>query len=483
MGFLAQHPGECFPTSTNAVRRELSSCHAIQTNEADDSENIGNDFLKALCIVPPTKDWDRLQRARHYAGDPAFHAWPPAVRLFHPFTATALEVAHVVEELNIEPFEMTFDTWVIVPYMEALQREWMNADAAPSVVDGIDTVDPVEAEQYQKVEELILSEERKGKEKHKARRKAAGSWTDHMENMEPFVDKNSPAERLKQQQRRYEECGGPCVLCLEPNPESKQQLIEMRQELADILDHRPYSSPSSLYSWRSIEDMDMGYRPLIPISSFGSLQSALDVARRLKGLWGEPLTIRAKEFHLISCQDDMLRDEWETSLVQPAATFNKEPWMCNAKVMLIGEEMRLDDSDDGEMIKKLVEEGQPGGLDITNDFTILDDEDEENGDIESWLNVDDDWDEGSRVVIGRTHFFTGEQRIYPGMPASSVIDGRDRSMGAGAGPVSGLARRRRSPFRQGAGGQWKEGEYGHRDSDYVPWSKKERRKKGGTSMT
>jgi len=177
----------------------------------------------------------------------------------------------------------------------------------------------------------------------------------------------------------------------------------------------------------------------------------------------------------------MGQDEWETNLPQPLASFDKEPWMCNAKIMLIGQEMQLDDSNDDEMIQKLIEEGEPGGLDITNDFTILDEEEEETGDIESWLNVDDDWDEGSQVIIGRTYFFTGEQRIYPGMPASSVIDGRDRSMGAGGGPTSGLARRRRSPFRQG--GHWEEGEYGRRDSDYLPWSKKEKGRKGGTSMT
>lgn len=472
-----------------------------------DSETIRNDFLKALCIVPPTKDWDRLQRARHYAGDPVFQEWPPAVRLFHPFSATALEVAQVVEDLNLEPFEITFDTWVIVPHMEALQVEWTNADATPSVVDATDTLDPLEDEHYRKVKELILSEERKGKEKHQARRKAVGLPTDYVE---PTVDKTSPAERLKEQKRRYEEFGGPCILCLEPNPESKQHLIELRQELADVLDHDTYSSPSSLYSWRSIDEMDMGYRPLIPISYFSSLQSALEVARRLKGLWGEPLTFEVNELHLISCQDNMEHDDWETTLKQPLGAFDKEPWMCNSKIMLIGREMQLDDSNDDEMVRRLVEEGEPGGLDITNDFTILDDEEEESGDIESWLNVDDDWDEGSQVIIGRTHFFTGEQRIYPGMPASSVIDGRDRSMGAGGGPTSGLARRRRSPFRQGGHCKFlfrscsgimiphdtpllsirnppnftgDEGEYGRRDSDYLPWSKKERRRKGGTSRT
>ena len=81
--------------------------------------------------------------------------------------------------------------------------------------------------------------------------------------------------------------------------------------------------------------------------------------------------------------------------------------------------------------------------------TGLDDEEEDVSDIEDWLNLDDDWDEGTQVIIGRTHFFTGEQRTYKGMPASSAIDSKDRSTGEAGGAVSGLARRRRTSSRQG----------------------------------
>jgi hypothetical protein len=44
--------------------------------------------------------------------------------------------------------------------------------------------------------------------------------------------------------------------------------------------------------------------------------------------------------------------------------------------------------------------------------------------LEQWLyGEDDDYDEGTVVVIGRTHFFTGEMRQYVGMPATSAFLG------------------------------------------------------------
>ena len=87
------------------------------------------------------------------------------------------------------------------------------------------------------------------------------------------------------------------------------------------------------------------------------------------------------------------------------------------------------------------------------------------------MNDDDEFDEGSQVVIGRTHFFTGDRRTYQGMPVSSVVDAKDRSMGD-QGSVSGLAR------RKGASAwTWDDGEYGRKESDYLPWSKRERAKK------
>jgi hypothetical protein len=44
--------------------------------------------------------------------------------------------------------------------------------------------------------------------------------------------------------------------------------------------------------------------------------------------------------------------------------------------------------------------------------------------LEQWLyGEDDEYDEGTVVVIGRTHFFTGEMRQYVGMPATSAFLG------------------------------------------------------------
>lgn len=404
-------------------------------------------FLRALCIAPPTKDWDRLQRARHYARDPAFHEWPPVVRLFHPFHGTAFDVAQAIEELDIEPFDICFDTWVIVPNMEALQTEWENVNAGPDVIDAADPINPYE-EEDRIVKELIASEEQKGREKYEARRKGNGAVREIEQY--PAEEKKSPAGMLEEQKRQYEESGGPCVLCLEPDEESKAKLIDLRQAIADMMDHDTYSSPSSLYSWNVVNDMDMGFRPLIPISSYDNLQGALDVARRLKGLWGDSLNISVNEFHLISCQDDSGEEELGSFVPQSITNWSKEPWMCNAKVMLVGEEMEQDESVSDEMMRQLMEDGQPGGMDISNDFTILDNEEESISDIEDWLNLDEDWDEGTQVVIGRTHFFTGEQRTYPGMPASSSMDAKDRSTGEGGGTISGLARRRRTASRQRA---------------------------------
>ena len=94
---------------------------------------------------------------------------------------------------------------------------------------------------------------------------------------------------------------------------------------------------------------------MIAISKFSSLKSALDVARRLKGLWGDPLTWTVKDMHVVSCHEDdnstILRDsnnrrQMSEALLpgrdfSPDSTmeWNKLPWGCNAKIMLMGEEM------------------------------------------------------------------------------------------------------------------------------------------------
>jgi hypothetical protein len=532
-------------SSSNSPRGSSSSSSSFTNNSTD--------FQTALAIVPPLPDWDKLQRARHFARDKLFHKFPPAIRLFHPFhkgSTTALDVAQVVEELDLEPFTITLDTWVIVPHLEAVEAAWVASESAPAVFEDDD--DSIEYEYYDsqreedaEIRRQIEVEERIGLQKAKARkertiranaikarekamRKKEGKTIisedgtiddddeeeslimkeedDEEQSSSSSNTRNSvdPSRMFEEQQQQYEEFGGPCILCLEPNAESKQMLQDLRQELALLLDQNShYSSPSSIYSWKYIMEpmfQPDDYRPLIPIASFQSLQPALEVARRLKGVWGDPLTFEVNELHLLSCRDDYAEDEEraDSADVSPRYNFSPEsvnewfeqsPWGCNAKIMLMGQEQThcmTEDSDDAcdydedliaQQIKLLFAEGQAGGNDISSDYTILDDEEEINAsDIEMWLDNDEDWDEGMQVVIGRTHFYTGEQRNYRGMPASSVVDSKDRSMGdLGGSRVSGLARRRRTSTRKI--NQWENGEYGRRESDYLPWSKKERPKK------
>eukprot|EP00535_Pseudo-nitzschia_heimii_P007512 CAMPEP_0197188338 /NCGR_PEP_ID=MMETSP1423-20130617/17634_1 /TAXON_ID=476441 /ORGANISM="Pseudo-nitzschia heimii, Strain UNC1101" /LENGTH=572 /DNA_ID=CAMNT_0042640145 /DNA_START=223 /DNA_END=1942 /DNA_ORIENTATION=- len=422
-------------------------------------------FETALAIVPPLEDWDRLQRARHYARDPVFREWPPAIRLFHPFDGSpniAFDISQLVEDLELEAFQITLDTWVIVPNVEATQIEWKNQQVLPDVVEGgtLDSYyEKLNQQSDKEVQELIKEEERKAK--IKALKKNANGMTgqqnedEENETLSSTVirGKKSPAEIRDEQRKSIEDdFGGPCLLCLEPDEESKEKLIELRELIREGLGLQSYSSPSSLYTWELVEHIDMGYRPLIPISKFDSFQTAMGIARRLKGLWGEPLTIDVKSLEILSCQtsddtDANIKDEWETiqysnhnRFTQQASQVGvkEELWGCNAKIMLVGEESEQDVVVNEEMVDRLLEQGEIGGGDISMDFTILDDEEESVTNIEKWLDEDDDFDEGTQVIIGRTHFFTGDQRNYKGMPATSVVDAKDRSLGE-VGSVSGLA--------------------------------------------
>ncbi|OEU19878.1 hypothetical protein FRACYDRAFT_260142 [Fragilariopsis cylindrus CCMP1102] len=458
-------------------------------------------FETSLAIIPPIEDWDKLQRARHYARDPVFHEWPPAIRLFHPFDKSpnaAFDVAQVIEDLEIKSFNITLDSWVIVPNIEATKKEWENQKLLPDVEESgtLDSYyEQLNQESDKEVQELILSEERKAK--YKAMKKYDGMSSAQQKRQDAHVSsgppsrvKKSPAEKREEQRKMIEDdFGGPCILCLEPNEESKEMLSELRESLREGLDLDSYSSPSSLYSWEFVQDGDMGYRPLIPISKYNSLQTAIDVARRLKGLWGDPLVIEVKCLEILSCKiqdetisiDDPFGDiplPTNQNGPQDSSEFEwkKDAWGRNSKIMLVGEEVDQDEEANEKMIEQLLESGETGGGDISVDYTILDDEEEENdSNIIKWLDEeDDDFDEGTHVIIGRTHFFTGDQRNYQGMPATSVVDAKDRSLGE-AGAVSGLARRRGVPCRKQ--NVWDDGEYGRRNKDFMPWGLRERKEK------
>jgi hypothetical protein len=429
------------------------------------------------------------------AGDPLYHDWPPAIRLFHPFQASEFEIADAVEELDIEPFEITLDGWTIIPHVEAMEMEWKVSQHLPDLEDttkdnGISYVDP-------ETQALIAKEEEIGQRKAKARRlkqaklmKEEGGDQDEVLAMEDddYDDSTaleyskSPQQVFEAQQEQYEEFNGPCILCLEPDAESQELLHDLRDSLVQILDHDDYFSASSAYS-SNYTILQMGYRPIIPISKLSSVSVAMKLAQKLKSLW-EPLTIPVSDLHVLACLDeaDLVQEEImdddlvayhpQASQYRDSAPKLDSTWGCLAQIKLMGQELEQDEDDNSDMVKRLLDEGTPGGMDISYDFTVLDDEDESTQDLLSWLNDDEEYDAGATVIIGRTHLFSGEQRIYPGMPASSTVDSKDRKSGADGGLISGAARRRSTVHRQGT--LWKDGEFGQRESDYSPWSKREK---------
>jgi hypothetical protein len=100
---------------------------------------------------------------------------------------------------------------------------------------------------------------------------------------------------------------------------------------------------------------------------------------------------------------------------------------CDASVMLVGEEIEQDEDVNEIMVDFLVREGIPGAGD-TNQNNVRDQsplwepDDAPKVSVDpdavenllAWLDEEEDLDEGTAVVIGRTHFFSGEMRSYDG---------------------------------------------------------------------
>jgi hypothetical protein len=230
------------------------------------------------------------------------------------------------------------------------------------------------------------------------------------------------------------------------------------------------------------------FRPVVPIGNFPTVTSAVEMARKLKGLWS-PLSFNVTDFHLISYGSEVLSnnqlddfsDNPEYNLKKISSWLkaeNEEEMLttrgqfgCDALVMLIGEEVDIDEEGSQEVVDLIMRRGSPGGYElmeqeVSNDMSlpaslnVANDGDDDTGNLELWLDSEDEWDEGTVIVIGRTHFFSGEMRMYAGMPASSTVDAKDRVLGEG---VHASARRRGSAHR--AASVWKDGEFGHRESD------------------
>lgn len=545
-------------------------------------------------------------------------------------TDAAVDVAALVERREVTPFEVTLDRLLVLPHFEALDERF------DALGDEEGEADEEEAEggvgPDDEVSALIASEERKGKEKLRKRLEAEeqkrreeegkkgeepdgkdlpegrdalddasertheyangddGGIVDSGDDDDARERSPSPREVVERQRAMRKRFNGPCVVCLEPDDESKGRIERLRELLRSELfeSYDPFSVSSSVSDGDSLPRSGGGatttssdgggvdggaggngsFRPALPIGRFPTVERAVSLARRLQNLW-EPLRFNVTDLHLIGRDDGRDREraaEAAASRFAAAAAAaaapsssssepmtgvdggrvdgsvaaaksaaapeedperNRERWLrnrrrsgksakasssaagdgseerslsstgrygCDAMVMLLGEEVASSVAPGGgteaEEEERLVldllmsEAGQEGGgaksLLLDRDGTGGADngggdgggvEEEDGGDgvdlleeeWEDFLDDDDDWDEGATIVIGRTHFFLGEMRQYVGMPATSTMDGKDRVLGES---VSAVARRKGSVHRQGD--RWKEGEFGHKERDYLP---------------
>lgn len=438
-------------------------------------------MLTAVCIVPPDEAWDTIQRARHMTRDRTYHKWPPCVRLFHPFcpraelSDKALEIARVVEAYTIEPFHITLSSIAIVPHMEAIEADWEAMKQLPAQDRMADKKKVTEADR------LIAEEERLGRERLRSRakrtrkkRQAAGKPVTETSSEiaareeEEKARNQSSQDLLEKQKQQYEEFNGPCVLCLEPDEESRERLTQLRELLrSELFEAYSKFSPSSSVSTSSnlpqaiLESEETNFRPIVPVGDFPTVTSAVEMARKLKALW-DPLSFNVTDFHLISYKDggpDEFSDRAEYNLKQTASwrrvdieeetLTTQGQYGCDALVMLIGEEIDTDEESSKEMVDFIVSQGSPGGYELMGKKELIDEvpklliepetNDENSNDtteeLELWLDCDDEYDEGTVIVIGRTHFFTGDMRTYNGMPATNTMDGKDRILEGPHGSV------------------------------------------------
>ena len=161
----------------------------------------------------------------------------------------------------------------------------------------------------------------------------------------------SPKQKLKEQRKSLSEFNGPCVLCLEPDNDSKIHIQAFREILRKKLFRKfdPFSPsstvtttntrrgggrqsfenngglPKSILKQHGLKRRSGGYgsyyhssdstlsnaklktkrmggatfRPLISLGSFSTVTKAVEVARKLQQVW-EPLTFRVNDVQLVS---------------------------------------------------------------------------------------------------------------------------------------------------------------------------------------
>lgn len=361
----------------SSSRRFQISAFSFSLNLSKDGTDSGDNFSilesyeekntmdTALCIIPPDEAWDRIQRARHYARDSSLYHWPPAIRLFHPFTLrpnipnAAIALAQLIEENDLEGFDITLDQLLIVPHFEFLDQMKESQNALPqqdkeqattldsnvkTKMSSIKSINKKGAMTFEEVQALIESEEKKGKQKLKRRlgnkqskQNCTSQDADKIvgnSNNETSNKELSPKELFeKQKKQKNTEFNGPCVICLEPNEESKLHIQAFREVLRKKLyaDHEPFSVSSALTSPSHIRNSGnrnsdtcvslpqmvlqkhglvpntkekkrknvSTFRPVLTLGRFSTVTKAVKVAKYLQQVW-EPLTFHVSDLHFVS---------------------------------------------------------------------------------------------------------------------------------------------------------------------------------------
>ena len=546
----------------------------------------------ALCIIPPFQAWDDIQRARHYAKDPSYYTFPPAIRLFHPFVPyhdqhddpgqdVAMIIAQAIEKYQLEPFECTLDKLVIVPHLEELERMEEERKTLPQQNENDE-----QDEEKDNVQSLIEKEEAIGRKKLAKRKNMPTSNQNQNEDDASMHPSSSPKDVLSKQRKALSEFNGPCVLCLEPNEESKIHIQAFREILRKKIfaEYDPISPSSTVTNSETLSKQRQRYtnnvngernsngsdvppgmhslpksilmqhgilgknrkgnlqkkkkdgvtfRPLITLGRFSTVTKAVSVAKQLQKQW-EPLTFRVTDLHLVSKletggvkvgqknnssdndkvigqndgnKNNIISENREQNLRRMHGTdsdkttlTNEGEYGCDAMIMLLGEEWQLlqrqklleyedsneescedekvdiyDEQSEEQILNLLMSDAAYSGGDGYNSNILYDstspdnirsstDEDIDEEYLHHLLDEeDDDIDQGATIVIGRTQFMLGEMRQFVGMPASSTMDGKDRTLND---DVSGSARRRGAVHRQG--NRWLEGDFGQKEKDYLP---------------
>ena len=461
----------------------------------------------ALCVVPDDEYWDSLQRARFMARDQTYQQWPPAIRLFHPFAPrsqlpnAATAIADIIERHDIEPFEITLDRLLILPHFEVIDErlkaeEDMVRRHAPESKEARIAVEERKRKEIQREieEESRISAERK--KKRRPRRAKSGKKNNapdeeseetqsQQQQQDSSIDDGkkgnessrirspsppspSPQALLDQQRAAQAEFNGPCVVCLEPNEESKQRLAELREILRKELfgPYDPFSVSSGVSSTASLprtvekkhkklskgivagNEAGTSFRPVLTLARFPSVNAAVEAAQILQDQW-EPLSFEVTDLSIISRSDcdgpsDGYRrsgsDRSEVSIrrlqgtefeTESALLSTKGRFGCDALISLMGAEGVKDETINGgggdqDVLDLLLSAGEAGGADSELDYeTLLELSDKEEQVRSRQARVrdydDDDEDDGNNFTEDWSSFLAEEDEWDEG---ATVVFGR-----------------------------------------------------------